>query len=442
MKDTREFQSWGGATKALHAVEKSILWQKDLSENFNLDNYLGVGLGRSYGDVCLNDHGTLLNFRSLNRIIAFNREAGELTLEGGVTLASILQFSVPRGFFLSVTPGTKFVTIGGAIANDVHGKNHNTYGTFGNSVISFKLLHQGEVRFCSPNENSELFKSTIGGLGLTGLILAVTIKLRPIETQLIKGVELKFANLDEFFALSKSEVSKYEFSVAWIDCLGEKSGGKGIFMLGNHATKEELVTSGKSNGDLKRGVNFRQRLVVPFYAPQFVLNPLTISLFNEVYYAKNLFQRQKKIGHFNPFFYPLDGVKDWNKMYGREGFYQFQCVIPKVEFASLFRDILKSKLGSFLAIIKEFGNKSSPGILSFPREGVTLALDFPNKGAVTRRTILSFYDKVLSSGGRIYPAKDALMTKEHFHEGYPDWQKMERFLDKKITSNFFRRVIQ
>src|SRR6202789_1887180 len=312
------FESWG-RYPAYDAKIIPLHWQSDFpAVTAGLHNgALPVGMGRSYGDVCLLKDGNLLVTTAMNRLISFDTETGLLTAEAGVTLAQILDFAVPRGFFLPVTPGTKYVTLGGAIANDIHGKNHHVAGAFGRHVLRFELARSDGTRFvCSPIENPEWFAATIGGMGLTGLITWAEIHLRPIVSRKIEYRGDKFHGIGEFFALSQSASSEY--TVAWIDCVSTgRNFARGIFMQGDHSETPGPLTRSKE-----------PKLTFPFSLPEFALNRFSMAAFNASYFHKQL--PQQKIGRvdYEPFFYPLDAVLHWNRMYGRQGLLQFQNVLP------------------------------------------------------------------------------------------------------------------
>ena len=399
---------------------------------------LPYGLGRSYGDSCINDGGALIHTCYLDHFIAFDPTSGVLSCEAGVTLAEILEVTLPRGWFLPVTPGTKFVTVGGAIANDVHGKNHHQDGTFGHAIRVLELVRSdGNTILCSPTQHPSLFRATIGGLGLTGLITRAEIQLSPVAGPLILEEKIKFGNLDEFFSLSHESASTHQYVVSWIDCLAKGPRlGRGIFIRGNHAPKDYEPTF-KAKG---------KHLNIPFYFPSWALGPWSIRTFNELYFHRQLRKIAKSTAHYDPFFYPLDTVHHWNRIYGHRGFYQYQCVIPGLSGKHAIRQILtaisKAGMGSFLAVLKMFGPKPSLGMLSFPREGVTLALDFPNTGPA----VLSLFDRldkiVLDHCGALYPAKDARMTGDTFRAGYPEWQTFSEYVDPSFSSSFWRRVTE
>lgn len=390
------------------------------------------GLGRSYGDSCLNDGGTLLLTRELNYFISFDESSGILSCESGVTLDDILKVFVPKGWFLPVTPGTKFVTVGGAIANDVHGKNHHKAGNFGHHVVEIEILKSSGERFiCSKEENSELFYATIGGLGLTGLISKVKIKLISIKSAFIDQEQIKFKSLSEFMDLSGESEISFDYTVAWVDCVNGDD-LRGIFIRGNHASDGKLIP------------HKDPKLKVPFVFPNWVLNPYTVKAFNWLYYFKNLKTVSKSRVHYESFFYPLDAVYNWNRIYGKRGFYQYQFVVPLDQRGeSALREILikikSSGFASFLVVLKTFGSVPSLGMLSFPKKGITLALDFANFGEPLLQ-LLRECDLILEqAGGRIYPAKDARMDSTFFHRTY-NCKKFERFIDRKFSSSFSRRV--
>ena len=393
---------------------------------------LAYGNGRSYGDVCLNGDATLLHTRGMDRFIAFDPASGVLRCEAGVLLSEILDLFVPRGWFLPVTPGTRFITLGGAIANDVHGKNHHRAGSFGCHVRCFELLRSdGLRRLCSPHENSEWFAATIGGLGLTGLITWVEIELRPIAGTGIAVENTRFNGLDEFFSLNAAAEAGHEYTVAWIDCLAAMP--RGILMAGDHASPGDVA--GRPGEPLR----------LPFPPPKLpfsLINDLSLRAFNQLYYHRRL--SMKSVMHYAPFFYPLDSIAHWNRLYGRQGFFQYQFVLPlaaRAALAEVLRDIAASGQGSFLAVLKTFGAAQSPGLLSFPMPGVTLALDFPNRG----NTTLALFDRldaiVGAAGGRLYAAKDARMSGDFFQRSNPRLDAFLPFIDAKFSSDFARRVL-
>lgn len=429
--------SWGhypDAPQTAHACS----WRSEL--NARLDSIvhkqgctLPFGNGRSYGDSCLAASDHVLHTRSLDRFIQVDWQNGVLLAEAGVTLAEILAIAIPQGWFLSVTPGTQFATLGGAIANDVHGKNHHLRGTFGNHVLRFGLLRHGEeLLTCSPMEHPELYAATIGGLGLTGVITWAEIQLIPIRSCQIDSTVVRFDNLAEFFALSAELDHQHEYSVAWIDCLAKGSqAGRGVFIVGDHAQYGSLA------------VDERSKLRVPLTPPVSLINNLSLRAFNEVYWRVHPAQRTRQRASYEPFFYPLDRILLWNRIYGRKGFQQYQCVIPdavaEVAMRELLGAIADSGQGSFLAVLKRCGDIASPGLLSFPLPGTSLALDFPQKTDLA--PLFARLDAIVrEADGRLYPAKDAHMSGSDFRQAYPAWEQLEDLRDPSLISRFWKRV--
>ena len=430
-----QFESWGRYPR-YDAKVIPLNWRSDFPAVLAgaHGSALPVGLGRSYGDVCLLKDGVLLQTTGMNRLIDFNPETGVLTAEAGISLAQILDFAVPRGFFLPVTPGTKYVTLGGAIANDIHGKNHEVAGSFGNHVPCFELVRSdGTRRLCSPRENPDWFAATVGGMGLTGLITWAQLRLRPIVSRGIDYEGIQYHGIDEFLDL-KQRYQDVEYTVSWIDCVSTgKNFARGIFMLGEHS---------KVPGELKPSPE--PKLVFPVDAPGFALNRASVSMFNTVFFHKQGKAHVKTVQDYEPFFYPLDKVLHWNRMYGRNGLVQFQYAIPwehaKEGTVAILREIARSGLASFLAVLKAFGDVPSLGMMSFPTPGIMLALDFPIKPNLTFPLLQRLGDMTLEFGGRLYSAKDAAMTPCQYQTFYPEWQRFARFRDPMLTSSFWERV--
>lgn len=431
--------SWGrypNAPQTGHACH----WRSELTTQLDCivreqGSTLPFGNGRSYGDSCLAASSHVVQMRSLDRFIQADWENGVLLAEAGVTLAEILAIAIPQGWFLSVTPGTQFATLGGAIANDVHGKNHHLRGTFGNHVLRFGLLRHGqEVLTCSPSENPVLFAATIGGLGLTGIIEWAEIRLMPIRSSQIDSTVVRFGGLAEFFALSTELDHQHEYSVAWIDCLAKGSNtGRGVFIVGDHARYGQ------------QEVDQRSKLRVPLTPPLSLINNLSLRAFNEAYWRVHPALRTRQRGSYEPFFYPLDRILHWNRIYGRKGFQQYQCVIPDAVAELAMRELLgaiaESGQGSFLAVLKRCGDIASPGLLSFPLPGTSLALDFPQKADLDRALFSRLDAIVREAGGRLYPAKDAHMSGNDFRLAYPAWEQLESLRDPALNSLFWKRVI-
>jgi FAD/FMN-containing dehydrogenase len=427
----RHVASWG-RHPALSPERTVALRDRDARLPGHLPPALPFGNGRSYGDSCRNAGGTLLLTRGLDRFIDFDAERGVLRCEAGVLFDDILRLVVPAAWFPPVTPGTRFVTMGGAIANDVHGKNHHVAGSFGRHLDCFELLRSdGTRQLCSPTQAPELFAATIGGLGLTGLITWAQFRLSRIPGPWLAVETLRFRSLDEFFALS-GESNEWEHTVAWIDCLaprGER--GRGLF------SRARPVAHDRTAAPVPR-----TRLRVPFTPPVPLLGGAGLRHFNRLWFHRPL--RRHAVRHYAPFLYPLDGIGDWNRLYGPRGFVQHQCVIPpdvaQPVMAAMLDRIAADGAGSFLAVLKRFGDLPSPGLLSFPRPGTTLALDFPWRGGRTARLLAALDGMVAEAGGAVYPAKDAHMSGAHFRAFFPRWQAFSGFVDPGFSSSFWRRV--
>ncbi|MCF6345069.1 MAG: FAD-binding oxidoreductase [Thiomicrorhabdus sp.] len=379
---------------------------------------IASGLRRSYGDSALAEQ--TLHTQTLNHFLTFDATQGVVHCAAGVSLAELLNVFVPKGWFLPVTPGTQFVTIGGAIASDVHGKNHHLDGCFSQHILNITLcLASGESIICSLTEHRELFLATCGGMGLTGVIVSATLKLIPIESAFIQETTWKTENLAE--TLEQFEAHQNAtYSVAWIDCLTTgKHLGRSLLMLGEHATEQTHANNLKTAPPSK--------LNVPFNMPSALLNAFTVKAFNTLYYHKTRQKESQRAVHYAPYFYPLDSIQNWNRLYGKKGFTQYQFVLPKAAglegLTKILTEIVNSKRGSFLAVLKVFGAENA-NYLSFPMEGYTLAIDFK-----IDPTLFAFLDKldemVLHYGGRLYLAKDARMSEAMFKQSYPNWETFQ-----------------
>lgn len=438
----KDFLSWGRVHRYSHCIQR-LNWVQDVPDYSMAKTWLPFGLGRSYGDSCLNEDEGLLSLRALNRLMSFDQEKGILRAEAGTSLREILDVSVPRGWFLPVTPGTQFVTLGGALANDVHGKNHHGAGNFGNHLRAFELRRSdGRSYVCTPDANEDLFSATIGGLGLTGFISWVELQMKRIKGPWIQAEALKFDSLDEFWELDSDSASRFEYTVAWIDSF---SAGRGIYYRGNHTSDEgDLKASLSCCGQESSGGHLKHRLFsVPLEAPEFILNPLSMRSFNSVFFHKQFPKRRAYRTHYQSFFYPLDRIEGWNLLYGKRGFFQYQFVLPpdkRPVLKQILQMIRQSKAGAFLSVLKNFGEVPSKGWLSFPTCGMTLAVDFPNRGEATQGLFLSLNDLVSQHGGRLYPAKDAVMSEAMFKEKYPKWKDLREIKEPKFSSSFWRRV--
>jgi FAD/FMN-containing dehydrogenase len=399
---------------------------------------LATGLRRSYGDSCLNSAGAMIDMTGLDRLISFDAATGLLRAEAGASLSDILAFAVPRGWFLPTTPGTRFVTLGGAVANDVHGKNHHRAGSIGLHVKSLGLLRSDGFRGTVKPESvsASLFAATIGGLGLTGVIEWVEIQLEKISSAYLDVETLPFMRLDDFWTIAEESTEKFEHTVAWIDCNRRgASSGRGIFSRANW--RDDGVFEPHDDRTWK---------TIPIDAPSSALNRFTVQAFDEFYFRLNQAKAARSRQHYASFFYPLDTILGWNRLYGKRGMLQYQCVVPPDEargaIASLLDEVTRSGQASFLAVLKTFGNRLSPGLLSFPRPGATLALDFPNRGEETLR-LTARLDKIVSqAGGALYPAKDGRITPDLFRLSFPKWQEFIQYKDPRMNSDFWRRVAQ
>jgi FAD/FMN-containing dehydrogenase len=394
---------------------------------------IAYGMGRSYGDACLNPDGVLWKTTGLDRFIHFDDNTGRLVCEAGVLLRDIQQLVIPRGWILPVTPGTQLITVGGAIANDVHGKNHHVAGTFGDHVQRIKLARtDGTTIECGPDLIRDWFSATVGGLGLTGVITEAEIQLQRVGGPWLTTETVPYANLEEFFRLADDSEADWEHTVSWIDCLAGEE-GRGLFMRGNPVTIGQLPEPQD------------RKLTMPFVPPISLVNKLSLRSFNMIYYNLKKRKANQKIVHYKPFFYPLDNLQYWNRMYGPNGFFQYQSVIPRKighdAVLAMLREIASCGEGSFLAVLKTFGNRQPIGLMSFPQPGVTLALDFPNNGNRTLKLFERLDSIVREAKGRIYPAKDARMPRDLFEAGYPHLGEFLQYRDPSISSALSRRLI-
>lgn len=429
----RPVSSWGRLSAHPHHVV-SLNDPSRIKDLIGNGPHPGVayGMGRSYGDVCLNPGGTLWVTTGLDHLIAFDDDTGRLVCEAGVLLRDIQRLVIPRGWILPVTPGTQMVTVGGAIANDVHGKNHHVLGSFGDHVQNLTLIRtNGEVIHCGPHERQDWFAATFGGLGLTGVITQATIQLRRVAGPWLDTETIPYANLDEFFRLADDSEADWEHTVSWIDCIS--GDGRGLFMRGNPADVGQ------------RPEPKMRKHSMPIVPPVSLVNSLSLRPLNMAYYNIKKYQAGRAITHYERFFYPLDNLLEWNRMYGPKGFFQYQSVVPrevgKDAIQAMLREIARSRDGSFLAVLKTFGNRQPVGMLSFPQPGVTLALDFPNHGKRTHKLFEQLDAIVREARGRIYLAKDARMPREIFEAGYPLWPEFMKYRDPGISSGLSRRLM-
>ncbi len=431
----KQIGSWGRLQLPWHNVYPLKDRRSTLTTLKTQQPGLAYGMGRSYGDVCLNPEGNLWPTTALDRFISFDQQTGLLACEAGILLRDIQRLMIPRGWTLPVTPGTQLITVGGAIANDVHGKNHHRQGTFGEHVKRLRLVRStGKMADCSTEQYADWLAATIGGLGLTGVITEVTLQLQAINSPWLEAETIPYQGLTDFFQLADESEAAWEHTVAWIDCLAGAQ-GRGVFMRANPIAAPEVSPLRK----------LLPQLTIPFTLPISLMNALSLRLFNEGYYRQQQKKAGKQIVHYESFFYPLDNVQQWNRLYGPKGFYQYQSVVPREvgqdAIQAMLEAIKRSGQGSFLAVLKTFGDRPAAGLLSFPQKGVTLALDFPERGQQTRNLFAELDAIVKQAGGRLYPAKDARMPRELFKQGYPNLTKFLPYRDPGISSGLSRRLL-
>ncbi|MDP3493305.1 MAG: FAD-binding oxidoreductase [Hyphomonadaceae bacterium] len=428
--------SWGRVVKARHLVARPRFPDEigELISGFSPDAPgLAVGLRRSYGDSNLNPEGHIIDMTGLDRMISFDRETGLICAEAGVSFSQALQLLAPAGWFLPTSPGTRFVTMGGAVANDIHGKNHHAAGTFGASVTRLKLWRtDGVAQEVGPGD--PLFHATVGGLGLTGIIEWVEFRAVRIPSTEVEGEDTPFENVSEYFDIAAEKKDRYEHTMAWVDCAtGGSHLGRGILSSANWYQHGGLTAHREE-----------PRRKMPIDAPSFAINSLTVRAFNSIRHELKTMRAGPYRQHYEPFLYPLDAIGGWNRLYGARGFYQYQCVLPpdtaRDGVVELLKTIVASGQGSTLAVLKDFGPNPPVGLMSFPREGTTLALDFRNQGEATLKLMADLDQIVASAGGRLYPAKDGRISAALFQSGFPKWQEFREHVDPGLSSAFWRRV--
>ena len=386
-------------------------------------NCIPRGMGRSYGDSSIQPKKTII-MTNFSKILNFDKRKGIIKIQAGIKLLDLLKYIIPRGWFIPVSPGTKFVTIGGMIASNVHGKNHHKVGGIINFVKEIKVIDEKKrIRICSNRKQKNFFLSTCGGMGLTGIIIEATIKLKKIDTSFIKEKTYCTKNLEETVdQIVKS--NKHEYSIAWLDCTSNKSFGRGIIFCGEHAKKQHLI-------DKKKKLTFikKNNINIFFSLPKFIFNGFFIKIFNSFYYHVNLLKKKVNIVDYDKFFYPLDTLLNWNNLYGKDGFIQYQCVVPsKKNLFNILKFLKNSNIKSFLVTVKIL--KKDRGLLSFPIKGYTLAIDIPFKKS-NSKFINQLDDQVLKSKGKIYLTKDSTMNKFVFKKMY---NKNLEIFKKKIRT--------
>lgn len=429
----KKLHNWGNFP-TIHAAFWEPSSKEMMVERFLMHSRLiPRGMGRCYGDSALSE--TIFSTTKLNRFILFDKDKGILQCESGVTFDDILKLIVPKGFFLPVTPGTKFITVGGAIASDVHGKNHHVAGTFSDHLISFTLLTpQGSILECSKTENQDLFWLTCGGMGLTGIILDACFSLEKISSAYIRNQSIKAENLDKIMELFENSAD-CSMTVAWIDCLSKgKKLGRSILQKGEFAGFEELNQQQQKN---QYAIHKEGKLSVPFHFPSFALNSLSVKAFNFLYYHKQFKKIQHSTVHYDPFFYPLDAIHHWNRIYGKKGFTQYQFVLPKENSRAGLMEILnfiaQKNEGSFLAVLKLFGAQEE-NYIRFPKKGYTLALDFKIHAGLWK--FLDQMDNLVDKyGGRVYLTKDVRMKGDFFMKSYPQAQAFKNQIEQLNFQN-------
>lgn len=441
MSRSQEVTGWGRWPRVQAEVREIDQWRavEDVS-----GPRIARGASRSYGDPSFITGGTVLDIQPRNHFLEFDSTTGVLRAEAGVTLGEILEVMVPRGWFLPVTPGTKYPTLGGSLAADVHGKNHHVDGNISNfcDAMTLILADGSEVR-CSPVERPDLFWATCGGMGLTGIIKDVTLRLRRIETSMIRVRYDRCRDLDTVMALLTENAADYLYTVAWIDCLAKGSSlGRSVIMRGDHVKLADLPTEHHAH---RLRTHRPPRLRMPIDFPSFALSPLTVHAFNAVYYRAQ--KEGERLVHYDPFFYPLDAVHEWNRCYGRRGFLQYQCVLPhqtsREGLVYLLESFSRTGNASFLAVLKTLGAESGP--LGFPLPGFTLALDIPITGEPLLRLLDELDERVVSLGGRLYFAKDSRMNARWIAPMYPrlpEWLAVKRQVDpgNLFASDLSRRL--
>lgn len=429
----RAVSSWGLLTKDAHSVVSLSDRRTAADQLHGAGPGIAYGNGRSYGDVDLNSGGVLWDVRGLDRFISFDERTGLLEVEAGITLKDIQDVMIPQGWKLSVTPGTQLITVGGAIANDIHGKNHYSDGTFGHHVRRLLIARtDGELIECGPDLEPEWFEATVGGMGLTGVVLTAALQMQRVAGPWIDAEDVVFETIEDFFRLSDESDRVWKHSVSWIDCTTE-GGRRGIFSRGN------------PSAEAKPGNHRSLPIGAPVTPPISMVNGLTLRAFNRAYFLMKKMRAGRGLVDYRSFFYPLDGIRNWNRMYGPAGFFQYQSVIPRngaVEATKeMLGEIARSGDGSFLGVLKTFGDIPSIGMMSFPAPGVTLALDFPNRGDRTEKLFQRLDAIVNQTGGRLYAAKDARMSREMFERGYPRLAEFDEYRDPGISSELSRRLM-
>jgi len=450
MSNKQIIQGWGRNTSAeVNILEPENKFKlKEIILNAEKNSLIARGLGRSYGDSAQLDKKNVVSLKKFNTF-ELDRENNLITAQAGVTFDELLKYIVPRGFFLPVSPGTRFVTVGGAIASDVHGKNHHVDGSFGNNIKSIILIDgNGNLHNLKPDssinkDDEKKFWSTVGGMGLTGIILEATFSLIPISSSYIEVDTKRFSNIDELMAEMIECDKKFRYSVAWVDSLHKEF--RGVLTCGDHLDAKKLKDD-FPNKPLT--FNIEPLAEAPNFFPGGLLNRFSVKAFNEAWFRKSPKLRKGELQNFGEFFYPLDGIKNWNRIYGSKGFIQYQFVVPE-NASYLIKRILETlrsiSVTSFLTVLKRFGN-ANPSYLSFPIPGWTLAIDMPADIAYLNRELDKLDEIIVDAGGRIYLSKDSRQSSQIFKKSYPkieDWLKIKKELDPDniFMSDSFKRLL-
>jgi len=418
---------------------------RTLVEGSEEGTLIARGLGRSYGDAALNAEGAVVLSDRLDHLLDFDEATGVLRCQAAVSLADLIEIFLPRGWFFPVTPGTKNVSVGGAIASDVHGKNHHSSGSMAAAVNRFRLMTaRGAIVECSRDTNAEIFWATLGGMGLTGIILDAEIRLMPLETGFMHAEYEQIPNLESLIEKMNEADQRFAYTVAWVDSMATGASlGKSVLMRANHLSLADLPAKYRDNPHPPLNAS---KLGVPFMFPSFTINRLTMKAFNWAFYTRHY--TREETAHCNSFFYPLDSIQNWNRGYGTRGVLQYQCVIPEehavVGNRRILEELNRSGIGSFLTVLKTLG-AASEGHLSFPTPGKTLAIDLPFTGPEVTEALHRCDEIVLEHGGRVYLAKDACMRRESFEAMYPrleEWKaiKAEIDPDTRFSSSQARRL--